>query len=209
MAAAIRFLAGEDFEINDLAGSGLGFFGAAGFGASVAVGDWNERTFITNGAGSTQGAEVDNVMYLNAQSGVLGQAGSGILLTCIPNHQATLAIEFTYDAPVQVQEAEFRIYDRYHENNPASGVTTKVAEIIHPAIEQTNNGSGDSTWHTPGGSGSVVSLCPSPGPSGLYAGNGSNSTWEDTVHRWHLAISCSPNQIGSKPFAGYFSCEFL
>ena len=46
--ALISFLAGEDDTINDLAGSGLGFYGAAGFGASVQVGQYQGRTFITN-----------------------------------------------------------------------------------------------------------------------------------------------------------------
>jgi hypothetical protein len=93
--ASINFLAGNGFTIQDLAGSGLGFFGDAGFGASVKVGEYQGRTFITNGAGTTQGPEADNVKYLNAGSGILGQAGSGIALTCIPNYQASLNVRFS------------------------------------------------------------------------------------------------------------------
>jgi len=210
MPAAIRFLAGENFTIADLSGSGLGFYGDAGFGASVRVGEWQGRTFITNANGTTQGPEVDNVKYLNAGSGILGQSGSGIALTSIPNYQATLNIRFTYDTPVKTQNVELRIYDRTDPNKPASGVTTKVAEIIHPANDQSNTGSGDTTWHTPGGSGVTVPLAPSPGISGLYAGNGSNSTWSDTQHDWYVAISASPDSIGSKTQYGlYVSLEFL
>jgi hypothetical protein len=106
MAATLSFLAGNGFTIQDLAGSGLGFYGDAGFGASVKVGDWQGRTFITNGAGTTQGPEADNVKYLNAGSGILGQAGSGIALTCIPNYQSTLNIRFTYDTPIKTQNAK-------------------------------------------------------------------------------------------------------
>lgn len=210
MGAQIGFLAGSDFSINDLSGSGLGFYGDAGFGASVRVGEWQGRTFITNGNGTSQGPEVDNIKYLNAGSGIIGQAGSGVALTCIPNYLATLNVRFTYDTAVKTQNVQLRIYDRSNPNNPASGVTTKVAELIHPSLTQANNGSGDTTWNTPGGSGSTVSLAPSPGVSGLYAGNGNNGLWTDAQHDWYLAISASPDSIGSKTQYGlYVSLEFL
>lgn len=210
MAAQIKFLAGSDFTIADLSGSGLGFYGDSGFGASVRVGEWQGRTFITNSTGTSQGPEVDNVKYLNAGSGILGQTGSGIALTAIPNYQSTLNIRFTYDTAVKVQNAVFRIYDRSDPNRAASGVTTKVAEIIHPSITQANNGSGDTVWATPGGSGVTVSLAPSPGISGMYAGNGADGQWTDVQHDWYLAISASPDSIGSKTlYGGYISLEFL
>lgn len=206
MAAELKFYAGNGFQIQDLSGSGLGFYGDSGFGASVSVGSYQGRTFITNGAGTTQGPEADNVKYLNAGSGILGQAGTGIALTAIPNYQSTLNIRFTYDSAVKVQNAELRIYDRSNINNNASGVTTKVAEIIHPTDSQTNNGSGDTTWYTPGGSSVPVPLANSPGPSGQYAGNGSNSLWSATQHDWYVAISASPDSIGSKTLYG-LSCS--
>lgn len=210
MAAVISFLAGSDFTINDLSGSGLGFYGDSGFGASVRVGEWQGRTYITNGNGTTQGPEADNVKYLNAGSGIIGQTGSGVALTCIPNYQSTLNIRFTYDTPVKTQNVYFRIYDRSDPDRPASGVTTKVAELIHPGITQANTGSGDTTWNTPGGSGTTVSLAPSPGVSGLYAGNGNNGLWTDTQHDWYLAISASPDSIGSKALYGLFvELEYL
>lgn len=210
MSAAINFLAGQNFSIQNLSGSGLGFFGAAGFAASVLVGAWQDHTFITDGAGVNQGPEVANVKYLNAGSGILGQTGSGIALTAIPNYQASLNIRFTNDTAVKVQNAQLYIYDRSNINNPASGVTTAVAEIIHPGITQANTGSGDTVWAFPGGSGTVLSLSPSPGTSGQYAGNGSNSLWVDTQHDWYVALSASPNSIGQKAsYGSYISCEFL
>lgn len=210
MVAAINFLAGDGLAIQDLSGSGLGFYGDSGFGASVSVGAWQGRTFITNGAGTSQGPEADNVKFLNAGSGILGQTGTGIALTAIPNYQATLNIRFTNDTPVKTQNVVLRIYDRSDPNKAASGVTTKVAEIIHPTVTQANNGSGDTTWQTPGGSGVTVSLAPSPGVSGLYAGNGANGQWTDTQHDWFVALSASPDSIGSKTQYGLFcSLEYL
>lgn len=208
MAFNIAFLAGQDFTIQDLAGSGLGFYGDSGFAASVKVGFWQGRTFITNSAGTTQGPEVDNVKYLNAGSGILGQAGSGIALTCVPNYQATLNIRSTNDTAVQVMNGLVYIYDRVSINNSPSGVSCAVAEIIHPNTTQGNSGSGDTTWAFPAGTGVTLSLSPSPGVSGLYAGNGSNSTKTDTQHDHYLAISASPNTIGSKTFGLYVDVEY-
>lgn len=210
MSANIDFLAGNGFVIQSLSGSGLGFYGDSGFGASVRVGDYQGRTFITDGAGTTQGPEADNVKYLNSQSGILGQTGTGLALTAIPNYQATLNLRFTYDSAVRVQSAEFRIYDRSNPDLPASGLTAKVAEVIHPTTSQANNGSGDTVWLTAGGSSVPVPLAPSPGPSGLYAGNGSNGSWSSTQHDWYVAISVSPDSIGSKTlFGGYFAVEYV
>lgn len=210
MGAVISFLAGPNFQIQNLSGSGLGFFGSAGFGSSVKVGFWQGRTFITDGAGINQGPEVANVQYLNAGSGILGQAGTGNALTTIPNYQSTLNVRFNYDTPVQTLLATLQIYDRVNPNNPASGVTTMCAQIIHPSITQANNGSGDTVWTNVGGSGVVLNLCPSPGVSGLYAGNGSNSTKTDTQHDWYIAMSASPTTIGSKTqYGALVSLEFM
>jgi hypothetical protein len=137
MAAQIRFISGGGgFPINDLSGSGLGFYGAANFGASVAVAAYQARTFITDATGALQGPEVNNVIYLNPGSGILGQAGSGIGLRAIPNWQSTLNIRFTNDTAVKTQNGYIMIFDRVNINNPASGVTTKAAQIIHPNIVQ-------------------------------------------------------------------------
>ncbi len=206
MAPAFHFLAGQNFVINDMSGSGLGFFGSAGFGASVQVGFWQGRTYITDGNGTTQGPEAANVQYLNAQSGVLGQTGSGIGLLNIPNYQASLNIRFTNDTAVKTQNTTLTIYDRSSPSNIASGVTTAVAEIVHPNPTQNTSGSGSPVWRFPAGTG-VMSLTASPGTSGLRP-NGANTT--DTQHDWYAALSASPNSIGSKTLYGlYVSTEFL
>ena len=204
--AQIDFYAGENFGIDNLSGSGLGFFGGA-FAYSVAVGEWQESTFITDGNGTSQGPQVDNIQYLNAMSGVVNGASSGIALTAIPNYLATLNPRFTHSSAVKTQNAKAYIYDRTSINNPASGVTTKLAELIHPNTTQTNDGSGDATWNTPTGSSVVVNLTPSPGISGVSP-NGPSTTATD--HDWYLALSASPDSIGSKTQYGLFiSLEYL
>jgi len=200
---------GTDFNITS-GPSGLGFFGSAGFGASVPVGTWQSRTFVTDGNGTIQGPEARNVKWINAGSGTPSSFGTGIGLQAIPNYQATLNVRFTHGASVQCQNTELRIYDRTNIDLGASGVTTKVAELIHPGNTQVANGSGDSQWITPVGSSVVVNLAPSPGMSGFFAGNGSNSTYSNTRHDWYVAISASPDSIGAKTQYGlYVSTEYL
>lgn len=218
MAASISFYAGEGFGINNLSGSGLGFYGTS-FGASVKVGEFQDKTFITNSNGTIQGPEADNVKYVHEDSGVIGAGGAPVALTGIPNYQSTLNIRFTNDSSVKVQNVEFRIYDRQDINRPGSGVSVKVAEIIHPWNTQEPTGSGDARWYgttvnsqtntkTVGGTGIVVPLANSPGTSGWNAGSG-NGVTPDTQHDWYLAISSSPDSIGSKTFAAYIQLEYL
>lgn len=210
MAPTIKFIAGGGgFPINDLAGSGLGFYGQAGFAASVAVGAYQGRTFITDAAGVLQGPEVNNVIYLNPGSGILGQAGSGIGLRAIPNWQATLNIRFENDTAVRTQNSSFLIYDRVNTANAASGVTTKMAQIIHPNIVQGPGGSGDTTWSTFNSSnpGASLALVASPGTSG-FSPNGTSTS--DTKHDWYVAMSASPDSVGSKSqYAGFAYVEYL
>lgn len=205
--ASIDFYA-DEFGVTNLGGSGLGFFGSS-FGDSVDVGEYQDTTFITDGNGLVEGPQVNNIKYTHPNSGSINGAGS-VVLTAIPNYLATLNIKFTHSSAVQVQNVKARIYDRSSINNPASGVTTKMAELIHVDTIQNNNGSGDSSWATPAGSSVVVTLAQSPGQSGFYAGGGAVSTREDTVHDWFLAISASPDSIGSKTnFALYCELEYL
>lgn len=203
--ASIVFNSNNLFTINNLSGSGLGFFSSAGFGGSVQVGNYNQSTFITNSAGSTQGPQVNNTQWAHPSSGYVNGAGP-YALTSIPNYLSTLNIEFQHGSAVKTQNCKLRIYDRSNINNNPSGVTCKVAEIIHPNTSIAAGGSGSSTWQTPTGSSSVMSLVASPGLSGLSP-NGVNT--QSTVHDHYLVIAASPDSVGSKTFALYYECEYL
>jgi hypothetical protein len=185
----------------------LGFYGG-GFGFSVEVASFQDTTFITNGAGTSQGPQVDNIKWKDSASGIVNGASSGVALTAIPNYLATLNIRFTHASAVKTQNTKLRIYDRSNINNDASGVTTKVAEIIHANISQAlNNGSGDTTWNTPAGSAVIMDLVAAPGMSGQSV-NGPSTTMDR--HDWYVAISASPDSIGSKTLYGlYVELEYL
>jgi hypothetical protein len=215
--ALIQFLAGAN-AINDLGGSGLGFYGPGNFGTSVQVGAFQDNTYITDSTGAINGPQANNIKYVHPNS---GQLPTNVILglTDIPNSQATLQIRFSHTSPVRVQNATVRIYDRNNINNPAVGVTTKVAQLIHPWTSSQPSGplgSGDTHWWSPGGSGGTyngrdydgpVALAPSPGTSG-WSPNGANTT--DMIHDWYLAIAASPDSIGSKlNFGLYTSLEYL
>lgn len=208
--ATFSFFAGETNNINNLGGSGLGFYGGS-FGASVAVGAFQQTTFITSSNGTSLGPQADNVKWAHANSGIVNSATSPIALTAIPNQNATLQIRFTHNTEVQVQNTVMKIYDRTNTASGAVGVDTYSCEIIHPDTAQNNNGSGDSSWtyHPASPSGSTsLSLSSSPGISGIYAGSG-NSVRPDSTHDWFVALTATPNSIGSKLFALYVSCEYL
>lgn len=204
--ATISFWAGiNDISINNLSASGIGFYGSS-FGNSVAVGEYQQTTYITNAAGTTQGAQINNVKYLNPSSGYCNSQTSGTHLLNIPNYLSTLNIRFTHTTAVKTQNWAVRIYDRNSINNNPSGVTAKLAQIIHPNLLQDTTGSGDSTWTNIYGSGSILNLDCSPGMSGLYTGGVNTS---DLRHDQYLAISCSPDSIGSKTFALWTQLEYL
>ena len=187
-------------------GSAVGFYGST-FGNSVTVGSYQDTTWITDSNGTLQGPQADNIKWTHPSSGSINGAAS-VVLTAIPNYLATLNIRFTHATAVRLQNSKLRIFDRSNINNNASGVTTKVAEIVHPTLTQTNNGSGSSSWNTPGGSGSILTFAfPSPGMSGL-APNGPSTSADR--HDFYCAISASPDSVGSKTqYALYFECEYL
>lgn len=203
MSSINFFGLGANQLIQNLTGSGLGLFGSSGFGASVQVGAWQGRTFITDSTGANQGPECNNVQYLNSQSGILGQTGSGLNLLNIPNYQATLQIQLTNPTSVHTQNQAFWAYDRVNVNNPPSGVTVALAEIRHPGLTQDASGSGSTTWQFPAGSAVTVPFSSNPGVSGLAPGSAS------TQHDWYAAFSASPSAVGGKTGAGYFYVEIF
>lgn len=203
--ALISFFA-DDLSLN-LNGSGLGFYGAS-FGQSVEVGTWQTTTSITDGTGQYPGGLVENTKYTHPFSGINSTIGPTTqLLRDIPNRLATLNIRFTHDSAVRVQNTKLRIFDRSNINNPASGVTTKVAQIIHPYSTVGATGSGDLQWSTPAGSALPMTLVGSPGVSGWHL---TQPTWTDIQHDFFVVISASPNSIGAKTLYGlYVETEYL
>jgi len=236
--ATITFYAGQGSAVSHLSGSGLGFFGGA-FGQSVELNKYQDTTFITNSNGTKEGPSSDNNKYFNDGSGNITSIVAATGLKFVPNVRATLNLRFTHSSAVKTQNVKMRVFDRINVNNPASGVWTKVAQFLHPwdtfgsAGTPSAPGSGDTHWwgsalhtstpsvgnpdtrlptssFTVGGSGIVVALAKSPGPSGEYAAGGTGSTAQHVQHDWYVGLTASPRSIGSKTQYGlYVSLEYL
>lgn len=219
--ATISFWAGQGGEnlIQHLQGSGLVFFGASA-GDSVLVGEYNQVTYIGNSNGTAWTAPVDNIRYGNhLASGFVNNNGN-FALTGIPNALATLKVRFDHTAAVQVQNARARIYDRTNVGSGAVGVTCLVAELRNhasghfplPNYAGSVTASANSIWRTASTTGwqnYVLNLAQSPGYSGIDASNLASSN-ASMVHEWYLAITASPESIGSKTqFGLYIQLEYL
>lgn len=136
-----------------LSGSGLAFYGTSA-GSSVQIGSYQDNTYVANADGSVYKNATNNIKYVPNvyPSGMttVDEFGSSEFtcgLSGIKSYQATLGIEFSHSSAVKTQNVQLRIYDRSNINYPASGVNTKVAEIIN------HNGS---AFNTQGGTGSSI-----------------------------------------------------
>lgn len=242
MAAQIKFYANikdstNSALIDHLSGSGIGFYGA-GFGLSVSVGEQQSSTFVTDGNGINQGAQLNNTAMANMvgdeSSEVSVNGLADISLSNLPNYLCPLNIRFTNDDAVRVQNCKLRIFDRDNIDNKASGVTTYVYEARHPATLQTvsnlsQRGRSSNTWvefaqgvtQIDGVTTKDMTMTSSPGASGLNTSTDDTNTalgyatregvaHTSNQHDWYVALSSEPESIGSKTnYALYFSVEYL
>ena len=191
----------------NLNGSGLAFFGPSA-GTSVAVGEYQDVTFISNSAGTNYNQQCNNVKYLNSMSGSINGNASGTLIDHIPNYLSTLEIRFNHGSAVRVENAAIRCYDRNSINANPSGLVCQAAEVAHPDTSLATTGSGsDTTWTSIFGSGSILSLNNSPGSGGQF--NNGSSAVSDTTHSYFILLSQSPSSIGSKLSSLYVSLEYI
>ena len=115
---------------DNIVGSGLGFYGAS-FGSSVQIGAFQDKTFVTNSAGTAQGPAANNIKFTVPATGNTQTIGSGIPITKINSGNRSFHINFDHSTDVNVQNCQLRIYDRTNINFPASGVVTKVCELVN------------------------------------------------------------------------------
>jgi len=198
---------GEGYAIDYASGSGLGFFGAGGFGYSVQVGAFQSTTFITDSAGTVQGAQIDNAKYVTPTGIIYGATGTEYLLPYYPQDKATINLSFHNATSVDTQNWEVRCYDGVDIANAPSGIQCRLAHFLHPDITYIAGGSGDSTWVWASGADGILSLPDSPGSSALVAFSG--GTQAGTWHDAYIGVSLSPSTVGSKQAQLYVSLEYL
>jgi hypothetical protein len=171
-------------------------------------------------------------------SGVSPNGGSTIGLSGMPNYYTPLNIRFTHTEGVRVQNCKLRIFDRNDITKQASGVTTKVFESRHPQPNEAHNGQSGTlalrgvsnygwTEFDPAEVMADLNFTSSPGTSGLNTSAGEtlpsgladgSINWlsnegvahESLRHDWFVAMTASPDSIGSKTQYGlYFTLEYL
>ena len=211
------------FTIAHALGSGLGFFGQGGLGTSVQVGNYQQSTVVVDSAGTSSGGwTAQNIKYLNLNSGIVNNSFTGSL-NKIPNWQSTLNIRFSGSPAIRTSNVKVWPYDRTASTNWPSSVTVQIAELQHtginntvaeqygptggqvltPAITSWKQFTKTETSGLPSASG--LTLYASPGPTGTHA-NGTGTV--ATIHDWYLAISASPDSIGSKSFGLWVELEY-
>ena len=153
--------------VDNFGGSGLAFYGSSA-ASSVQIGEYQGTTYIASADGSEYKDATNNIKYVAGTypsgQASLGLTGGGTLscgLSGVKTFQGTLGIQFGHTTAVKIQNAQLRVYDRGNINYPASGVNTKVAEIINHdgynganayanqgTLGNTSNavGSGDAFW---------------------------------------------------------------
>lgn len=213
--ATVTFYANESIAainsgVQNMNGSGLGFFGNGGAYSSVRINEYQDRTFISNANGTVVGAEIDNVKFVNSTGAIISRGGvadATIGILNIPNYKSTINVRFTDSNSVRTQNAKIQVYDRSDVNNGPVGVICQACETVHPENSQAVVGSGSSSWVSCSGSSPYLTLVDSPGESGISV-SGANTY--STIHDWYLCLSASPTGIGSHTSFGlYFSVEYL
>lgn len=195
----------DDFHTVDLGSSGLVFSNASTL-SPIPQGSYQNNTFVSNSAGTVANLEINNTKWLHPNSGSVN-GGVAQSLLAIPNYLSTVNIRFTHSSPVKVRNWKFRASSRSNvADEPGSGLTVQAAEIIHPNQDFSVSGSGDSSWVTLFGSGSVLDITSSPGMSGHYI-NGPSTA--DTRHDAYVVLSCKANDGGNKLFKIYSELEYL
>ena len=167
--ASIRFqlLGNSDGtpSVATLGGSGLAFYGATP-GSSVSIGEYQGTTYVSSADGSAFADSTSNVKFQTTSAWPSGKcnldAGPGSPsdtgITGVRTMYGTLGIEFNHSSAVTVKNCQLRIYDRNNINYPASGVNTKVAELVNwngstynsqgsdNGLSSAAQGSGDLWW---------------------------------------------------------------
>ena len=186
--------------------SGIGFFGAGGFGYSIKTGEFNDTCYITNASGTIEGPQALNNKYITASSVLIWASSTYHNVQAVPNEKAVVNLKFTHTSPVDVQNAWVTACERLNPTvNPS--VNVFVAELAHTSTIFDTSTYSDSTWTQVYGNSATLSISNSPGESGQYSGAG--TTGSDDAHDWYLMVSVQPTSGGNKYFALYAELEYL
>lgn len=147
-------------------------FAGAAFNSAIQVGQYNDSTHVqtSGGANKSSSNTPRNNKYLTNTTVSINGAGSSAL-SSISQANCALRINFSHTTAVTIQDHIFYAYNGSNTATGPTGVTFRAAER------------GNSSWSTPAGSGSALSLADKTAA---------------TSHDFYLAISASPDSVGEK-----------
>ena len=165
----------------------LGFFGAAGLGAALQSGSYNDKTIGINGAATQASGNFNNMKLVAStpeQSGSY-DGGATVNITGVPGRSGCIKVQFHNDSSVQTQNTKFFAWDGGGTTtNAPSGVTVFAYEEA------------DTTWTN-------------IGVTGLTSALVLNDQGTATLHDFYLGISAKPTAIGTKNFSFKFQLEYF
>jgi hypothetical protein len=165
----------------------LGFFGVGGPGNSVAVGSYQDETYLVDFQGNDHGQGLNN-KFVNSTT----VQHSGVSRTLpLVEQSGSLVVRFTHGSDVQTQSA--RLYAV--QLNASSGVT--LGEAPDNLTSQLVEIGVDSSWTD----------ASTDGANFLTLNNHTTTAGQ---HDFHVGISMKPNTTGIKRDWGFhFSVEFF
>ena len=180
----------------------IGFFGVNGApNSAVIVGQYQDRTHITNHGGDNLGHLI-NVKFLGASSASVSGVDisvTGHTLATIPQASGSIICRFTEPNATAVitQQATIRAVDLAGDfiladiSDLAANITVQAAQLADTA-----GNAGDSSWQEISDGGSALSLA--------------DQSMSATVHDYHIILSASPEVAGANRAWGiYVQLEFL
>lgn len=177
----------------------VGFFGSA-FGFSVKVGEYQDKTSVTDIAGAGESGVLKNNKFI--ASGIVETDTVSGLISDMTVNDATVRIHFNNSTdPVRLQTTEFRAFDGALISSGPSGVTIQAFElsttssgVLTVASASGVNSGGDVIWEAIAGA-TVLDLIDHP--------------FTDNDHYHYVAMSATPTSIGQKTFGFFYQTEFL
>ena len=172
----------------DLALSGsftsLGFFGAAGLGAAIQSGSYQDTSAAINGAATQVSGYFNNMKFVHANSGSYN-GGATVAITGVPGRSGTIKIQFQNDSSVQTQNFKIFGFDGSSSTtNAPSGVTIQAYE------------EGDLTWQD-------------IGVTGITSALALNDQGAATLHDFYVGISAKPTAVGVKQWVFRVQGEYF
>ena len=150
----------------------IGFYGNAGYGSPIQVGQYNDsmhiRTSLADDTDACAAPHLTNLKYVD-DTNVSVNGGSPVALSSVVQENCIM-IHVQSDTNIQIIGSRLYAYDGTNVDNPPANVTFKAFKL------------GDTSWSTPAGR-----------PNALDCGTSAAGT----DHYFYIGMSLSPTSTGA------------